>query len=508
MAKHASSVNFRNLIKDLAEMYPYDVTEVVVVELVANSLDAKAARISINYDSKNKILVVEDNGTGMTASQFDEYHDFAAGLKKKGTGIGFAGLGAKISFNVADRVVTETKSKSFSGGSDWCLESNKNLVWNDVKSTRLCKQGTRVQVCFGPDTDVAYKSPEDLIKLLRRNYLPLMENRFLGLYQSLGFYSKNLKFEVNGSIIKPVSIATEYSLNNIRDFSPMRLGKKFGYGVLGLAKKEYPLSPDLCGVLFCTHGKVVKADWLNQFPGNIGPRIFGIVEIPNLINFLTTSKTDFIRRGRHKEFEELYGPVRQQFKEWLKEIGVEQSEVYDTDVSLKLEKELRKIIDEVPELSDFFGFRARKEILRPSPAGTIAAVLYEGIDPTFPAGDGVIKRPGPGFPDEGEHPGRTLQENKQNGQDKAKPISRTAKRGPKIAFKEMSNRVDLAWVEGSNIVINSGHAAFYKCKTDGVSKKFHCLFSIASAIQRFISAESEKPDLMFVDRMMAAWGKK
>src|SRR3989338_2061711 len=133
MAKHTSSVNFRNLIKDLAEMYPYDVTEVVVVELVANSLDAKAARISINYDSKNKILVVEDDGTGMTTSQFDEYHDFAAGLKKKGTGIGFAGLGAKISFNVADRVVTETKSKSFSGGSDWCLESNKNLVWNDVK---------------------------------------------------------------------------------------------------------------------------------------------------------------------------------------------------------------------------------------------------------------------------------------------------------------------------------------------------------------------------------------
>ena len=47
MAQHESSVNFRNLIQDLAEMYPFDVAEVVVVELVANSLDAKASRISM-----------------------------------------------------------------------------------------------------------------------------------------------------------------------------------------------------------------------------------------------------------------------------------------------------------------------------------------------------------------------------------------------------------------------------------------------------------------------------
>jgi len=101
MAIHESSINFQNLIRDLAEMYPFDVTEIVVVELIANSLDAKASRILINFDHRRKVLVIEDNGTGMNRSQFDEYHDFAAGLKVRGTGIGFAGLGAKISFNIA-----------------------------------------------------------------------------------------------------------------------------------------------------------------------------------------------------------------------------------------------------------------------------------------------------------------------------------------------------------------------------------------------------------------------
>lgn len=83
-----------------------EVDEAVVVELVANALDTKATNISISYDATKKILIVSDNGEGMTASQFDEYHDFAAGLKTRGQGIGFAGVGAKISFNVVDRVIT------------------------------------------------------------------------------------------------------------------------------------------------------------------------------------------------------------------------------------------------------------------------------------------------------------------------------------------------------------------------------------------------------------------
>ena len=48
MATHESSVNYKNLINDLAEMYSFEVAEVVVVELVANSLDAGATRIAMN----------------------------------------------------------------------------------------------------------------------------------------------------------------------------------------------------------------------------------------------------------------------------------------------------------------------------------------------------------------------------------------------------------------------------------------------------------------------------
>jgi DNA gyrase/topoisomerase IV subunit B len=75
MGLHHSTVNFENFIRDLAEMYPFDVAEVVVVELIANCLDAKATRIEVDFDAKRRILVIQDNGRGMTADEFEQYHD-------------------------------------------------------------------------------------------------------------------------------------------------------------------------------------------------------------------------------------------------------------------------------------------------------------------------------------------------------------------------------------------------------------------------------------------------
>ena len=95
-------------------MYGEDTFDVVLSELVANSLDAKPSEILGNdslQDKDRRILVVTDDGIGMDAESFAQYHDFATELKSRGDGIGFrtAGIGAKISFNIADRVMTETR---------------------------------------------------------------------------------------------------------------------------------------------------------------------------------------------------------------------------------------------------------------------------------------------------------------------------------------------------------------------------------------------------------------
>jgi hypothetical protein len=507
MGTHESTVNFENLIRDLADMYPFDVGTVVLIELVANSLDSKATNIGITFDSQGKTLVVTDNGSGMTASDFDQYHDFAAGLKTRGMGIGFAGVGAKVSFNIATTVITETRSKSFAGGSNWYLESKKKLLWEDIQPTFLQEQGTRVEVRFRPDVILPYSTSEDILTLLRQNYLPLFDKKFLALYDQLGYYSKELTFVVNGKPVQPGEIVSDYSLEAIREFFPTSRSKRIGYGLLGLAPSEYPLGEGLCGVLLCTRGKIIKSDMFNQFPTDVGPRILGLVEVPDLVHFLTTSKTDFIRHWKHKEFERLYDPIRQEFKIWLKELGVQLSEISASDEALKLERELKKLIDEVPELGEFFGFRGPKPILQPSTSGTITADSQEGAELTFPLGEGEGGESQAPIVDIGEGPGEALVENKESGTIPSKPLSRTARRGPKIAFSEVPTRVDLAWVDGNNIVINSGHPAYLKVHSNLTAKRLHCIFAIATAIQRFMFS-GQTSDLIFSDRMMAAWGKK
>jgi len=507
MALHESGINYRNLIRDLADMYPQSVSEVILIELIANCLDANATKIKIDFDPKGKRLVVQDNGRGMNFSDFDQYHDFAAGLKTRGTGIGFAGVGAKISFNIADTVVTETREKSFTGGSNWHFKSKGKLVWEDIKPTHLRSYGTRVEVRFCRDAKLSYASADDLIALIKRHYLPLLDQNFLNLYEKMGYYSKTLRFVVNGEKVNPFDVIQTFNLENTKVFFPKNRKKKIGYGIFGLATSEYPVGPDVSGILLCTRGKVIKPELFNQFPSGFGPNIFGLVEIPDFVKYLTTSKTDFIRRGTHKKLESLYAPVRQEFKDWLFVLGVQQIEPDVTDDAARLEKELKKMLDDIPELNEFFGFRAPKNILSASDLGLINTTTHSGSQTTFPSGTG-IKGNGLGVVDAGEENGVALIKDEKEGTVRAKPISRTTKRGPKISFAKAPNRVELAWVEGNTITINSGHPCYKKAQSRTLGKRLHNFYAIATTVQRFLGKTNDDPELMFIDRMMAVWGQK
>ena len=507
MAEHQSNVNFRNLIRDLAEMYPSDVADVVIVELVANALDAKATRISIQFDPSKKRLVVSDNGTGMSEDQFGEYHDFAAGLKTRGQGIGFAGVGAKISFNVADRVLTETRSDTFEGGSDWHMKSNRTLAWEDRAPDALQGIGTRVEVLFKKGARLPYSDQQGISRIITASYLPLMAPTFLELYGKLGFYSPDLRFEVNGVTLSPEPVKERFGLDHLKAFKPKQGRKPIGYGVFGISANDYPVATELCGVLLCIRGKVIKSDLFNQFPGTYGPRIFGLVEVPKFIQFLTTSKTDFIRgRGIHKKFEALYGPIREEFKEWLAEVGVTAVEASAGNEARRLERELKKVLDAIPELSEFLGFRAPKQVPRESSDGETGAEVTTGAEPTFPDGEGTSAG-GAGPLDEGEGPGEALTQSDDSGGKRAEPVTRRARRGPKVGFVSASDRTELAWVEGNQILINEGHPCYVKTPANSRERRLVCLFAIGCAVQRFMIQPESEGELMLVDRLMKAWAE-
>ena len=386
MAIHQSSVDFRNLIQNLAEMYPYEIEEIVVVETIANALDAKAEEINISFDQSKNVLVIQDNGKGMDKDTFRKYHDFSVSLKTRGSGIGFAGLGAKIAFNSAARVVTETRSPNYQGGSNWYLRRGA-LIWEDIPVQRILGTGTYVEIHFGEGNIPAYRNTEEIISIIERNYSPLFVKQLCAFYSTAGTYSSKLHFYVNKVKLPVISMPGDMKMDNFRPvLLTDRKGTKRGIGYFGLAARD--LTEEERGIALCTYGKVIKREFLNIYPSRYTDRIMGIIEIPQLIMCITASKTDLNKKSKKWRLTRpIYEKAQDEFKNWLNELGALPT-VRVTGVEAgKLERTVREIIKSFPEIEDFFtGSYRKKDIFAGSGSGEPASLMDE-IQGTLPGGE-------------------------------------------------------------------------------------------------------------------------
>ena len=504
--QYISRVNFKNMIQNLADMYSFNVDEVVLVECIANSLDAKASKIIIDFNPERRILSIQDDGNGMVSSQFREYHDFAMALKTRGEGIGFAGLGAKISFNIAYRVVTETCSEGFSGGSDWGFNEKGDLVWKPIQIRRENGTGTKVQVFFSKTTKVKYKNTEDIKEILFRHYTPLFDEKFLEFYSLIKCYERSPRFVVNGTPINPVDFKTHYQMSNYEQFllkTRDKGAKPIGYAFFGLVPDTFELEEP--GVLLCTWGKVVKPDFLNQYPGELMHRIFCIAEIPNLVKFLTTSKSDFNRRRNPKEFNTYYSPLRDKFTDWLKTMGIDRREEMKGEESKELEREISRIMASFPEISELMHRWASKKVHMISSKGEEAITEAEGSQ-TIPEGKGTkgisegIIGPDVGGEDQAYIPDK-------GGKKRGTSISRRSRAGLKFAFSNVPEKEEIGWVDGDIVYINSGHPSYKKTSLHKRSRLLFNLVAVATALQRYLGSGEDGIDINFVDKFLYSWGK-
>ena len=81
-------VDLLHLLEDLRDAYPGSLEETIVSEIVANSLDSRAATVVFTADAGGRTLCVVDDGSGMTRNELRRYHDLAASGKTRGKGIG------------------------------------------------------------------------------------------------------------------------------------------------------------------------------------------------------------------------------------------------------------------------------------------------------------------------------------------------------------------------------------------------------------------------------------
>ncbi len=503
MQEYSSKVNVKKLVCDLADMYSDHPFDVVITEVVANSLDAKAKTIDLSWNEEANVLVVSDDGNGMDAVDFSEYHDFAAELKSRGSGIGFAGIGAKVSFNIANRVLTKTRTNAVSNASDWWWHKDGSLRWKHIRSQPLPHDGTRVEVRFDrgrtpPKVDDAY-----LVQVLKRHYLPLFITEFTRSYSAIKLYPLSLKFRVNGTEVAKRDLSTTASLSSYAQLKLRAGNRSIGWGALGVSEREFPVGSTGPGVLLCTYGKVVKAELFGQSTGALGANLFGVVEIPELVSYLTTNKSDLKRGpGITAGLNRLLDPVRDELKAFLLRHGIAPVNQNRNQLSSKLERELIKMVKSLPELRDFDGLLRKSNALRKSDNGSMPV----SIDNNRQSREASSSVNGGSSSAESGNGGGKSRKRDKHGNTKAKRQMSRRNQGPRVAFEAHPDRNETAWLDSNTIVINSGHSAYRQRVSQEQARLTYCMFAIGVALDKAELVQASESE-SYVDKFIAAWGQ-
>jgi hypothetical protein len=138
-------VDTLHMLQDFLDNYPNEkMSEIVVTESVANSLDEGATVIKITLEGG--WYTIRDNGGGMDEEKFKKYHIIAVPSKTKGRGIGFAGIGAKIYLAALEgtEIMTDTNDGN-SGRASRMFRQNNDLKYERVKS-QMTDKGTKYSV--------------------------------------------------------------------------------------------------------------------------------------------------------------------------------------------------------------------------------------------------------------------------------------------------------------------------------------------------------------------------
>ena len=274
--------------------------------------------------------------------------------------------------------------------------------------------------------------------------------------------------------------------------------KPIGWGAFGVSEHDCPIGGNAYGVLLCTHGKVIKVELFGLSTGLLGSRLFGVVEIPSLIEYLTTNKSD-LRGGRGKGLNQLLDPVREDLKKFLTKHGVSIAEPQRNQLSARLERELSKMIGNLPELRDFDGLLQKSKKLRKNRNGNI---LTSDVRSTS-EGEGTPSGTVDGT-DRGN--GGSSRQADKDGKTKARAQRSRRNQGPRVAFEEHPSRGETAWIDASTIVINSGHAAYRIRTTNDQARLTYCIFAMGVALDK-ADLDGIDDGTSYVDKFVTAWGQ-
>jgi hypothetical protein len=344
-------------------------------------------------------------------------------------------------------------------------------------------------------------------KVIQDHYFPLLDQRFKDIFRVI--YPGGIRFFVDNWLVGVPSLDVIGQRNNFV-VTIGRRRKPVGLGFLG--KSDEPLPENMIGLAISTFGKVIKRgwDWVGISLKN-PMTVSGLVEIPDLVEILTTNKADFLRDTTSlQKYYKYRKAVQDALAPILRKLGEitpprERTKRDYQSIEKEIERVLSDMLDDFPELGPLFGRRSRAEHVTgiiQDPEQEEVGVPAEGVDvitgnrggsgegsgvevsPGTMVGTGVVEGPSPTEPGH-IHIGR--------------------RRRPGILLAETDaepDREELGWLHENTIWINSLHPAYKKTE----DRDYHAILTVAWVLSGHL--ESGKPQQDFINRFLKLWGSR
>lgn len=431
-------------------MYTYKHEEVLVLEAVANAIDAKAKTVDISFERSGDYgyVTFHNDGVPMSRQDFEDYHTISLSAKIKGESIGFAGVGAKIFLASPDggEIITTTGRDSKSAlvsrmyREDHEVEHETSLVEGITsimgKKKILHKYGT------------SYK-----VRLSLKAYRNLKERlaSILQFWFNYAIMSNTLQLTVDGKKIKPWEPRGEKYVRFV-NWKKQKIKCYFW-----ISKDE--IHESRRHVVFSVFGKRIKnepVDFAYQIRGDKSNKVFCLADVTVLAKWLNSNKEDFMKNFATND---LRSKIKAEFQRFLDEQGLLQKSIDKGISSNVVINELTKRIDRALQSKDLkflnpFSNPRMRFILSRDENGDIIVTEVEGKQKGKGKGGKEAGRIDIG----GEIEGSSLV------RDKDGKLTATEKqqksRGLSIIIEDYPNDPREGWVDLDNkaVVYNNAHS--------------------------------------------------
>ncbi len=482
--------------------------------MIANALDSGASTIVLRADAATGTLVAIDNGSGMSRRDLTRYHDLAASSKRRGRGIGFAGVGIKLGLLACNEVVTESRRGKTHIATSWRLASRNRAPWKWLEPPGyLADNGTAVVLHvlnpLSPLLDAGF-----LEAAVLRHFQPLFEPEFIDILAPA--YPAWVEILVNGRVLRSDNGADERVPIAVR---ARRKRKPNGVGYL--TRHADPLPEEERGFAISTLGKVIRRgwDWVGIAPAN-PEYVNGLIEVPELAEALTLNKGDFMRTGaRGALFLAYRKAIQESVSGLLAEWGALPPAKSERQPRVRpMERDLQRVLAEMAEQYPLLATLADRRAggQRPLPLGKDSGAGADVPAATEQlAGSAGTERAPQATAASGEPEARAAQSELEPHE--ASPVtdagawSGLARRRPRAKLSleiRFETRAEAAAALGrlieSTVWVNDAHPA-YKRAVASRSEGYHIALAVALAIAPLAAESTSVED--FVSAFLAHWGE-